>query len=116
MQELKSCSSEERPHLGKLINDLKEEFVLHCENSFSRLKQEERSVAFEKERIDATLPGRRHFLGRAHPISQMLRQIVDILIGMGFSVQLGPDVDTDYYNFEGLNFAPDIQRPFNSSI
>ena len=46
-------------------------------------------------------------MGRKHPITQMLEKLLDILIGMGFSVQLGPDVDTDYYNFEGLNFAPD---------
>src|SRR3989344_1508407 len=84
MQELRHCSFEERPHFGKLINDLKEEFIVHCENSFSRLKEEERAIAFEKEKIDATLPGRRSFLGRIHPINQMLQRITDILIGMGF--------------------------------
>jgi len=107
MLELKNCSSEERPHFGKLINDLKEEFVSHCENSLARLKNQEMAIQFEKEWIDPTLPGRSPFLGREHPINQMLHRIVDILIGMGFSVQLGPDVDSDYYNFEGLNFAPD---------
>lgn len=107
MQELRHCSSEERPHFGKLINDLKEELSSHCENSLSRLKQEEMDVAFEKEWIDVTLPGRLGDLGCEHPITQMLNRIVDVLTGMGFSVQLGPDVETDYYNFEGLNFAPD---------
>jgi phenylalanyl-tRNA synthetase alpha chain len=107
MLELKSCSAEERPHLGKLINDLKEEFVSHCANSLSRLKGEEMAAAFEKEWLDATLPGRRPFLGRIHPINQMIQRIVEILIGMGFSVQYGPDVDLDFYNFEGLNFSPD---------
>lgn len=107
MQELKHCSVEERPHFGKLINDLKEELLSHCDNSLHRLKEQETAVQFEEEWIDATLPGRRPRLGRIHPIQQMLKRVLDILIGMGFSVQLGPDVDTEYYNFDGLNFAPD---------
>ncbi|MBI5272894.1 MAG: phenylalanine--tRNA ligase subunit alpha [Chlamydiia bacterium] len=107
MLELKHASPEERPQAGKLINDLKEEFLSHCDHSLHRVKQREMAAAFQQEWLDATLPGRKQFLGRAHPISQMLQRILDILIGMGFSVQLGPDVDTDYYNFEGLNFAAD---------
>jgi phenylalanyl-tRNA synthetase alpha chain len=104
---LKDCSADERPALGKLINDLKEELVSHCDHTIARLKNQEMSAAFQKEWVDATLPGRRSSLGRVHPINQMMQRIVDILTGMGFSVQLGPDVDTDFYNFEGLNFAPD---------
>jgi phenylalanyl-tRNA synthetase alpha chain len=107
MMALKDCSADERPHMGKLINDLKDELVSHCEGSLARLKNQEMAAAFQKEWIDATLPGRRHALGRVHPITQMMQRVIDILTGMGFSVQLGPDVDTDYYNFEGLNFAPD---------
>lgn len=107
MMELKHCNADERPHLGKLINELKEELVSHCDNGLARLKNQEMNAAFQKEWIDVTLPGRRSSLGRAHPINQMMQRIIDILTGMGFSVQLGPDVDTDYYNFEGLNFAPD---------
>ncbi len=107
MMALKDCSADERPHMGKLINDLKDELVSHCEGSLARLKNQEMAAAFRKEWIDATLPGRRHPIGRLHPINQMMQRIIDILKGMGFSVQLGPDVDTDYYNFEGLNFAPD---------
>ncbi|MES2272831.1 MAG: phenylalanine--tRNA ligase subunit alpha [Chlamydiota bacterium] len=105
MLELKHCSAEERPHFGKLINDLKEELVSHFDNSLARLEAGELSERLKAEWLDVTLPGRRHFQGRAHPITQVLNRVVDILIGMGFSVQLGPDVDSDYYNFEGLNFA-----------
>jgi len=107
MLELKGCSSEERPHLGKMINDLKEELVSHCDHSLARLKQQELNERLKEEWIDSTLPGRRQFQGRAHPITQALERIIDILVGMGFSVRLGPDVDSDYYNFGGLNFAPD---------
>lgn len=107
MQELKKVSTEERPHFGKLINDLKEELVSHCDNTLLRLKKEELEEQLEKEWIDSTLPGHRPSLGRIHPLQQMLDRVLDILIGMGFSVQLGPDVESDYYNFEGLNFPPD---------
>lgn len=107
MLELKHCSTDERPHFGKLINDLKEELVSHCDHSLARLKNQEQNERLKEEWLDATLPGRREFQGRVHPIIQTLDRIIDILTGMGFSVQLGPDVDTDYYNFEGLNFAKD---------
>lgn len=104
---LKDCTPEERPNFGKLINDLKEELVAHCDNSLARLKAEELNVRLKEEWIDATLPGRKRPQGRLHPITQAMRRTIDILVGMGFSVQLGPDVDTDHYNFGGLNFAPD---------
>lgn len=107
MLDLKHCTAEERPHFGKLVNDLKEDLGSHCEHSLARLKEQEMQDRFAKERIDPTLPGRRHSLGRFHPISQNLDRAVDILIGMGFSVRLGPDIDTDDYNFGGLNFPPD---------
>lgn len=105
MIELKNCSPDERPHFGKLINDLKEELVGHCEHSLARIKSNELEAQFSREWLDTTLPGRRQNLGRMHPVTQMLQKVLDILIGMGFSIRLGPDVDTDYYNFEGLNFA-----------
>ena len=107
MLELKNCPVEDRPHLGKLINDLKEELVSHCENSLARLKDHEMQIRFEQEQLDGTLPGRTRYMGRLHPVTQMLNRALDILIGMGFSVRLGPNVDTDYYNFGGLNFAED---------
>jgi phenylalanyl-tRNA synthetase alpha chain len=107
MMELKHCSGEERPHFGKLINDLKEELVSHCDHSLARLKNSERNERLKEEWLDATLPGRRSSQGGIHPIIQAMDRIIDILVGMGFSVQLGPDVDTDFYNFEGLNFAKD---------
>lgn len=107
MQELKNASAQDRPHLGQLINGLKEEVSSHLDHSLKRLKEEEMQSLFEKEWIDPTLPGKKKRVGRAHPITQMLEKITQILVEMGFSVQKGPDVETDYYNFEGLNFAPD---------
>src|SRR5690606_13658467 len=60
-----------------------------------------------EETIDVTLPGRRYFPGGKHIVTQTLDHIQSILIGMGFSVQSGPDIDSEYYNFDVLNFPPD---------
>lgn len=104
---LKNCTPEERPRYGKEINDLKEELLSYCDRTLSSLQRKEIEDRLASEWIDVTLPGRKPYLGRLHPVTQTLHQAIEILSTMGFSVQLGPDVDTDYYNFEGLNFPPD---------
>lgn len=107
MQDLKNASSEERPLLGQEINILKNELTEHVETRLALLIHKEENEAFNKENIDVTLPGRRSRLGNKHIISQTLTQVIDILKGMGFSVQYGPDIDNDFYNFESLNFPDD---------
>jgi phenylalanyl-tRNA synthetase alpha chain len=107
MQDLRSVSSEERPFFGKLVNELKQELEKLCEQGQHAFRQTELAKRIQDERIDVTLPGRKKFLGRLHPVSKMMDDVLDTLRSMGFSVQLGPDIDSDYYNFEGLNFAPD---------
>ncbi len=104
---LRDCSEEERPHFGKKINDLKEELTRLCEEAMDSLSQAELAKRIAEEKIDITLPGRKQFLGRKHPIMAMLDEILEIFKGMGFSVQYGPDIDSDYYNYEALNFPPD---------
>lgn len=60
-----------------------------------------------EESLDVSLPGRTLRLWRKCPITEVMQRVIDILVGMGFCVQYGPDLDTDYYNYEGLNFPPD---------
>lgn len=107
MQSLKDVSKEDRPVVGKTINILKQEIASILEHTLEEaiLKEEEKSLS--SEAIDISLPGRQQFTGRLHPITQMMDRICDILRGMGFSVQYGPDIDSDYYNFEALNFEAD---------
>lgn len=107
MNSLRECSSTERPVMGKLINDLKVEVTESLDQLLSTLEEKELHSRLNEEKIDISLPGRRRFLGRRHVVLKMLDETIDILVGMGFSVQYGPDIDTDYYNFEALNFAPD---------
>jgi phenylalanyl-tRNA synthetase alpha chain len=107
LKDLKNTSQEERPYFGKCINDLRvnlEERTSKIEAAFVLKEENERLIA---EKIDETLPGRNRYIGRKHIITQALDEILDILIGMGFSVEYGPEVDTDYYNFEALNFPAD---------
>ncbi len=107
MRLLKDMSEAERPLAGKLINDLKEQITVKCDGTLDRMLAKEEAERLQTEILDVTLPGRRRFLGRPHVVMQLLDQVIDILVGMGFSVQYGPDVETDYYNFEALNFAHD---------
>jgi len=107
MQALKTVLPEQRPEFGKHINDLKEELTASLEEKRQALIEHEETKQLDQEKIDVTLPGRRRHLGRKHIVTQELDKMIDILVGMGFSVQYGPDIETDYYNFEALNFPPD---------
>ena len=107
MKTLKDATPDERPLLGKAINDLKEEVASNIDSEKQNLILKEEVVQLAREKIDVTLPGWRRYPGRKHIITQVLDLMIDTLIGMGFSVSYGPDVETDYYNFEALNFPPD---------
>ncbi|MFN0065148.1 MAG: phenylalanine--tRNA ligase subunit alpha [Chlamydiales bacterium] len=107
MQYLRDIPSDERPDFGKRINDLKEAVSERIERFLFRFKAVELESRLEHERLDVTLPGRRHWYGGRHVILKMLDEAIDILSRMGFSVQEGPDIETDYYNFESLNFPKD---------
>ncbi|NGX57660.1 MAG: Phenylalanine--tRNA ligase alpha subunit [Chlamydiae bacterium] len=106
MKFLKDATPEERPKLGKSINDLKIEFSEKINEKLSAFQNKEWEKQLEEEKIDVTIPGRRRFPGAKHLVNKVLDEVIDILIEMGFSVQYGPEIDTDYYNFKALNFAP----------
>ncbi len=97
--ELKDIDAEIRPQIGKELNELKNFLHQHFQD-FSKKLGTGRS---EESRIDLTLPGRRLFYGRKHPLTLVLEQIKSIFMGMGFRVEDGPEIETDYYNFEALN-------------
>lgn len=107
MKNLRDVSPEERPNVGKEINILKDEITLKLDDAAGKLIGQEESSRLANETIDTSLPGRRHFIGREHLITQSINEIIDIFIEMGFSVQYGPVIDTDYYNFSALNIPED---------
>ena len=101
-----SLPADVRPQFGQEANRLKKLLETHLEENLDRLKR----AALRSEAasgLDVTLPGRRLDLGRLHPISQISREICDIFIRMGFQVVEGPEIETDYYNFEALNIPKD---------
>ncbi|MFC7681156.1 phenylalanine--tRNA ligase subunit alpha [Paenibacillus sp. GCM10028914] len=112
-----SLSAEERPVIGQVGNEVRgaiESVITSKQEEFQRKETEERLRA---EKVDVTLPGRKMAQGSVHPLSRVIQDIEDIFIGMGYRVAEGPEVETDYFNFEALNLpknhpARDMQDSF----
>ncbi len=93
----------ERREIGQKANQIKEELERKIEEVLYLIQEKEKKDSLEKERIDVTLPGRSLPLGKRHPITQILDEVIDIFSRLGFEVVEGPEVELDYYNFEALN-------------
>lgn len=107
LKNLRLVPDSERPKFGKIVNDVKIEIENRIEERLQALLSEEIANRISTETIDITLPGRKRFSGSKHPVNQVMDEIVDIFISMGFSVHTGPEIETEYYNFEVLNFEED---------
>jgi phenylalanyl-tRNA synthetase alpha chain len=107
VKKLKDLPPEKRPAAGKLANQIKDKIVKLIAQQRDELKVTQSESESKKATLDYTLPGRKNWVGKLHPITQTMDQIVDIFFGMGFEVAKGPDVETDYYNFKALNFPED---------
>lgn len=107
MKDLREVSAEDRPLIGKWVNELKELAQSKIELKEESLRAHEMQKQLAEEVIDVSLPGYRRPAGRKHVVNQELENMIDILISMGFSVVYGPDVDSDYHVFEALNLGPD---------
>ena len=105
MKELRNVSPKEKPKLGKDINLLKQ----HIENKLNSRSAHLGSKPSKKshEILDTTLPGRKELTGTLHPITQVMEEITSIFFGLGFQIEEGPEIETDYYNFEALNIPAD---------
>ena len=101
LRQLGQVSAEERPRLGKLANQIKEELEQKFADRKAALADSETAAFIEK--IDLSLPGRAVPFGQLHPVTQIMDEVCSIFIDLGFAVAEGPDVELDYYNFEALN-------------
>ncbi len=97
---------EERPAVGKLANEIKAELEAALQERQAAIALEEMTQALSAEHVDVTLPGRRPQIGAYHPTTTALREIVDILVQMGFQVYDSREVESDDMNFGLLNFPP----------
>ncbi len=105
IRSLGSLPPEIRPQVGQEANRLKKLLEAQLDEAQDRLKKAVLAAAAVS--LDVTLPGRRLDQGRLHPITRITREICDIFIRMGFQVVEGPEIESDYYNFEALNIPKD---------
>lgn len=117
LKQMGKISPEERPVIGQTANKVKDKLnELICARK-DELAEVVKKKRMEEERIDITLPGTRILTGYAHPLSRITREIEEIFIGLGFTIEEGPEIETDYNNFEALNVpkyhpARDLQDTF----
>jgi phenylalanyl-tRNA synthetase alpha chain len=105
LRDLPLVKPQDRPRVGEVANRAKRELEELIERRLVELRRLEQGA--RREPIDLTLPGRRPPLGALHPLTRVHDEIVEIFIGLGFSVAEGPEVESDYNNFEALNIPPD---------
>lgn len=97
----------ERPMIGQLANELRDRLEQSLADKIASLAEAAKQAQLAAEEIDITLPGKAFPAGHQHLITRTLEEIQNIFLGMGFSVATGPEVETDYYNFEALNVPAD---------
>lgn len=100
-------SSEERPVIGSLVNEVRDEIENLIEEREKEFKTAEIKRKLEHEKIDVTMPGKKINLGSVHPITQIIKDMEEIFIGMGYEIADGPEVELAEYNFDKLNTPPD---------
>lgn len=110
-------SPEERPIIGSLINEAKEEIENLIKQKEESLKNAELNEQLKKETIDVTFPSNQRGIGSIHPITKIIDEVKDIFLGLGYTVADGPEIETAHYNFDQLNTplghpARDLQDTF----
>jgi len=107
MKGLGAVSKEERPAMGKVIND----FKVMVENQYQalneRIEQLELAERNHREAVDVTLPGKKHPQGGLHPLTQVKNEMISVFSGMGFEIFEGPEIEDDDHNFTRLNVPKD---------
>lgn len=96
-------SAEERPIIGQLANEIRFEIENKIEEIKTKLLNMEQEAKLKEEKIDVTIPAKTKKLGHKHPMTQVIDNIKNIFIGMGYEIAEGPEIETAYYNFEALN-------------
>ncbi len=116
-KQIGNFEKEERKEVGEIVNKTSEKLKLQFDLNFKKIKKIELEKKLQNEKVDITLPGEEVEIGKLHPLTQILNKITEIFISLGFLVVKGPEIETDYYNFEALNIpknhpARDTQDTF----
>ena len=107
LRSMGSLSAEERPIVGNKVNEAKKEIEELITQKEKELKIKELEKRLETENIDITEPSKKINIGSIHPITQIIDQIKEVFLGMGYSIADGPEVETSHYNFDQLNTPSD---------
>jgi phenylalanyl-tRNA synthetase alpha chain len=100
-------SAEERPRIGALANEVKEVVQTGLDQKKAALQAAQIEAQLTAETLDVTMPGTFRPQGRNHPLTSTIDRALDIFVGLGYTVAQGPEMETDYYNFEALNTPAD---------
>src|SRR3984957_17375741 len=103
---LKGAPKDAKRDVGQRVNELKAKVEQAVDAALNRQQSGTSSEKLATERVDITLPGIRRPIGAEHPVIKTMNEIVGVFRNLGYSVEEGPEIETDYYNFEALNFPP----------
>ena len=117
IKELPKISKELRVRLGSRLNSLKDDLEILISEESRKLKDKSIEKELKKQDIDVTMPSRGLSLGHLHPLTKVERRVEDIFESLGFSIVFGPEIESEYYNFDALNIpknhpARDMQDTF----
>ena len=107
LKQMGKLSAEERPVIGQLANQVRADIDQMLEQTKTDLEAKALDIRLAGETLDDTLPGQKKPLGKKHPLTIVLDELKEIVVGMGFEIATGPEVELDYYNFEALNIPKD---------
>ena len=103
MKQLGSLEPDKRREVGQILNSLHKNIIESIDNKKSSLEETYLNEKLKKESLDITLPTRPENIGRIHPLSKTMDEVISIFAQMGFTVAEGPDIESDFYNFTALN-------------
>jgi phenylalanyl-tRNA synthetase alpha chain len=103
---LKAAPGPNKREVGQRVNELKGKVEQTVDATLDRVLSGASSARLVTELVDVTLPGIRRSLGAEHPVIKTMNEIIGVFRNLGYSVEEGPEIETDYYNFEALNFPP----------
>lgn len=117
LREMGKLATEDRPRIGALANEVKETLQNSLENQQLLLQRQKIETQLAQESLDVTMPGVGRPVGKLHPLQSTIDRVIDIFTGLGYTVAQGPQIESDYYNFEALNTpcdhpARDMQDTF----
>ena len=107
LKQMGKLTAEERPVIGQLANQVRADIEQMLEQTKTDLEAKALDLRLAGETLDVTLPGQKKPLGKKHPLTIVLDELKEIVVGMGFEIATGPEVELDYYNFEALNIPKD---------